>query len=148
MNVKFVKFFEHTQVTTKLGITPLMHVYICIMCTFCIFSDTAYRTRIQLAVLDHNSNLDRSPKLHRNSQEIQHHRKFRKQTHNWDVVKVMQKKQYTYIPEMMKEILMYWQLSDFNMKSRTITERNSRRAVHVQPSDTATIVNNKRSRFQ
>ena len=110
------------------------------------FSDSAYRTRIQLAVLDHNFHVDRTPKLHSKSQELQYHRKFRKQSRNWDVVKVMQKKQYTYIPEMLKEILMYWQLSEFNM--RMITDSNSTRAVHVQPPDTATIVNNKRSRFQ
>ena len=84
--------------------------------------------------------------VHKLAYVCEYHRKLCKQSHNWDVVKVMQKKQYTYIPEMLKEILMYWQLSEFNM--RMITESNSARAVHVQPPDTATIVNNKRSRFQ
>lgn len=54
-------------------------------------SDMAYRARIQLAVLDHNAHIDRNPKHHLKSQE---YRRYRKQTRSWDVVKVMEAKDY------------------------------------------------------
>ena len=72
------------------------------------FSDTAYCAQIQLAVLDHNAHLDRNPKQRGENQGYQYHRRYRKQTRNWDVVKVLDRKEYKYIPELMTEIITYW----------------------------------------
>ena len=115
---------------------------------FC--SDAAYRTRIQLAVLDHNFHLDRNHKQKNNGQDYQYHRKYRKQTRNWDVDKVLEEKDYCYIPEVMDEILTYWQQSQFTMKSRSTSPQDPtlpHTIAHTQPPDTATIVNRKKSRF-
>ena len=117
------------------------------------FSDTAYRARIQLAVLDHNAHLDRNPKQRGENQGLQYHRRYRKQTCNWDVVKVLDRKEYKYIPELMTEIMTYWQQSGFNMHSQTTVPPNHPTRIqstiaHNQPPDTHTIANNKKSRFQ
>ena len=91
---------------------------------------TAYRTWIQLAILDHNAQLDHSPKLHSETHAYQYHRRYRKQTCNWDVVQVKQAKDYKYIP------------------ARITHPMNIQPTIaHIQPPDTATIFNKKRSRF-
>lgn len=85
----------------------LAYKHKCIMCSLVYkHSDSAYRTWIQLADLDQ-------------SQSYQYHRRYQKQTHNWDVVKVMQAKDYIYIPKLLKEIFLHWDSSSSNMKSRT-----------------------------
>ena len=86
---------------------------------------TAYQTRIQLAILDHNAQLDHSPKLHSESHAYQYHRRYRKQTCNWDVVQVMQAKDYKYIPELLKEIFLQWESSSSNMKSRATASQDN-----------------------
>ena len=69
------------------------------------YSDTAYRTRIQLAVLDHNAHMDHNAKQHGKSLDYQYHRRYRKQTKNWDAVKVMEAKEYKYIANLIEQIL-------------------------------------------
>ena len=103
--------------------------------------------------MDHNAHLDRCPKLHSDSHAYQYHRRYRKQTRNWDVVQVMEAKDYKYIPELLKEIFLLWECSTFTMKSRLTASQDDPMNIqptiaHVQPPDTATIVNKKQSRFQ
>ena len=60
----------------------------------CNNSDGAYRSRIQLAVIDHNAHLSRSQRIHIETEAYQYHRKYHKQTKNWDVVRVLEAKEY------------------------------------------------------
>ena len=104
-------------------------------------------------MLDHNAHLDRSPKQRGENQGYQYHRRYRKQTRNWDVVKVLDRKEYKYIPELMTEIMTYWQQSGFNMRCRTTVPPDHPTQIqptiaHNPPPDTHTIANNKKSRFQ
>ena len=112
----------------------------------------AYRARIQLAVLDHNDHIDQIPKQHLKSQEYQYHRWYRKQTCNWDVVKVMEAKDYKYVSELSNEVLKYWGQSTFTMKKRNTTAPDHQCSIqhtiaHTQPPHTNTIVTNQKSRF-
>lgn len=116
------------------------------MYMYIYFRDSAYRARIQLAVLDHNAHISRSPKQHNSSQEFLYHRRYRKQTRQWDVVKVLEAKEFQYIPEMFGEVLKFWQQSSFSMKKRSTT-LPSQTIAHIPPPDTCTIVTNKKSRF-
>ena len=113
------------------------------------FRDSAYRARIQLAVLDHNAHISHSPKQHNSSHEFLYHRRYRKQTRQWDVVKVLETKEFKYIPEMFEEVLRFWQQSSFSMKKRSTTQPSHviRTIAHIPPPDTCTIVANKISRF-
>jgi len=109
----------------------------------------AYRSRIQLAVLDHNAHIDRNPKRHTDSLEFQYHRRYRKQMRNWDAVKVMESKGYTYIKELSNAVLRYWEDSEFNIKKRYVISDNhpcniQRTIAHTQPPETNTIVGNKK----
>jgi len=78
--------------------------------------DEAYRSRILLAVLDHNSHLSRLPKQNSDS-SLQYHRRFRQQTKNWDVVRVLEKKQYEYMPQLLQQIVDHCTSSDYLMKN-------------------------------
>jgi len=63
------------------------------------------------------------------------------------VDKVLEEKDYCYIPEVMDEILTYWQQSQFTMKFQSTSPQDPtlpRTIAHTQPPDTATIVNRKK----
>ena len=62
----------------------------------------AYHARIQLAVLDYNSYLDREKAKNREGGVI-YAWKFRKQTKKWNVTPLMNNKKYTYIPELLRD---------------------------------------------
>ena len=70
-------------------------------------SETAYRARIQLALLDHNAYIDQNHKQHIRSQEYQYHRRYSKQICNWDVVKVLEAKDYKYVSELSDKVLKF-----------------------------------------
>ena len=112
----------------------------------------AYRARIQLAVLDHNAHIGRNPKCYTDSQEFQYHRRYRKQTKNWDAVKVMESKEYKQITDLSNEVYKYWEESEFNMKKRSVIPGNhpcniQHTIAHTQPPETNVIVVNTKSRF-
>ena len=115
-------------------------------------SDSAYRARIQLAVLDHNAHTIRAPKQRADSQGYLYHRRYRKQTRNWDVVKVMERKEFDYIPEMLEVKTKFWKETACTTRKRTTLPDNhpsriQRTIAHTEPPDTHTIVQNKQSRF-
>ena len=114
---------------------------------FC--SDSGYRARVQLAVLDHNAHIGQNPRQYSETREYQYHQLYRKQTKNWDVVKVMEAKEYKYIPELLGEILKYWHESTLTMRSRSSSHpaHIQPTIAHTQPPNTCVIVNNKKSRF-
>ena len=82
------------------------------------YSYAAYRARIQLAVLDHNAYIHCAPKLQGYTQDYIYHCRYRKQTHNWDVVKVMERKEFEYIPELLEMITKFWEESGFTTRTR------------------------------
>ena len=119
-----------------------------------IFRDETYRTRIYLAVLDHNFHLNRLPKQNRDC-SYQYHRRFRRQTKNWDVVRVLEKKQYDYIPQLLQQIVDDWMMSDFRMKNSRCGPKDNNHPSSIQatianvcPPETHAIVQNKKSRFE
>ena len=82
-----------------------------------------------------------------------YHQQYCKQTKYWDAVKVLQAKEYGYIPDLIKEILQFWKDSSFNMKTKSVT--NDSYPLHIQsaianvpPPETQTIANNKKPQFQ
>ena len=116
-------------------------------------SDTAYHARVQLAVLDHNYHLNRNQRRHSATEAYQYHQRYRKQTKNWDVVKVLQAKEYGCIPDLMNKASQFWKESSFNMKMKGVTDdshptRIQSTIAHVPPPETQMIANNKKSRFQ
>ena len=56
-----------------------------------------YQTRVQLAILDHNSHLQRGQAATK-SGDTMFHRKYCKQSKKWDVTPTMNQKAYQYIP--------------------------------------------------
>jgi len=112
-------------------------------------SDTAYQARIQLAVLDHNAHVNRNAKQHKQTHEYQYYRRYRKQTKHWDVVKVLEAKEYKYIPELMKAIQHNWEQSVFTMKSKQLVDAQhpvniQQTIAHIQPPNTCITVNEKK----
>ena len=103
-------------------------------------------------MLDHNAHIDRNPKHHTESQDYQYHRRYRKQTRNWDAVKVMEAKDYKYVSELSNELLKYWEQSTFTMRTHNRISPDHPCSIqptiaHTQPPDTNTIVTIKKSRF-
>ena len=112
------------------------------------YSDSAYRARIKFAVLDHNAHVNLVARQHKQTREYQYHRQYRKQTKNWDVVKILEAKEYKYIPDLMKAIQHNWEQYKIEMPIDAQHPTNIQRTIaHTQPPDTHTIVNKKKSRF-
>ena len=117
------------------------------------FRDQSYVTRIQLAVLDHNNHLNRD-KARNKQGELMYARKFRKQTKKWDATPVKERKRYSYIPDLLKEI------ENMRTSSPHLTVKRKRpipsdHPARLQPTigntipnNTLCIVRNKKSRFQ
>ena len=69
------------------------------------YSDTAYRTKIQLVVLAHNAHINHNTKQHTHGLKYQYHRRYRKQTINWDAEKVIEAKEYKFISDLIEAVL-------------------------------------------
>ena len=116
------------------------------------YSNAAYRARIQLAVLDHNAHIHRAPKLQGDTQDYIYHRRYRKQTRNWDVMKVMERKEFEYIPELLESITKFWEESGFTTRTQNALHSDhpshiQRTIAHTEAPNTHMIVQNKKSRF-
>ena len=74
-----------------------------ILLPYVFFRNQAYQTRIQLAILDYNSHLNRVQAQNKGGIQI-HSRKFQKQTKKWDATPVMEQKKYPHISFLMKAI--------------------------------------------
>ena len=103
-------------------------------------------------MLDHNAHIDRNPKYHSLTQDYKYHRRYRKQSRNWDVVQVLEEKEYKYIPELSNAVVKFWQESSCTMKTRNPVAANHPSHIqptiaHTQPPETHMIVSNKKSRF-
>ena len=111
----------------------------------------AYLARTQLAVLDHNAHCDRQVATTAKGEQ-RYHRKYRKQSKNWDVTPVKTRKEYKYIPELIAAIFQAHKESDNSLKSKKRLREDH--PVHIQhtiahrpPDHTADIATKKRSRF-
>lgn len=118
----------------------------------CFYRNQAYHARIQLAVLDHNNHLDRQEAHNRDGRVI-YARKFRKQTKKWDAAPVMNNKEYTYIPQLLKEIERQRFVADSGTKRKRLLPSNHPARIrnsigNTDPEPTESIVQAKKSRFK
>ena len=84
--------------------------------------------------------------------EIIYHQKYSKQTKKWDVTSVCCQKKYSYMKDLVAEILRLREESDQITRSEvaliSIYPRNIQLTIgHVQPPETSEILSNKQSRF-
>ena len=115
---------------------------------FYLSSGLLIKPSIHFTMLDYNAHIQQHPRQHGETHEFQYHRQYRKETKNWDVVKVMEAKQYKYIPELLDEILKYWHESTLTMRSRSSSSSSHLTHIqptiaHTQPPNTHVIVNTK-----
>ena len=73
-------------------------------------------------------------------------------TKNWDVVRVLEAKEYKYIPDLMNEIQRFWKSYSFVMKTRSSTSENHPANIqstiaHAPPPETQIIASNKNLGF-
>lgn len=116
-----------------------------------LFRNQSYHSRIQLAVLDHNAHLDRDKAKNKNG-EVIYNRKFRKQTKKWDATPSLEKKKYSYIPDLMNRIEKQHVLSTRNLKKAQPCPYDqpnqiAKTIANSQPESTKEIVQKKQSRF-
>ena len=111
----------------------------------------AYLARTQLAVLDHNAHRDRQVATTAKGEQ-RYHRKYRKQSKNWDVTHVKTRKGYKYISELIAAIFQAHKESDNSLKYKKCLREDH--PVHIQhtiaqcPADhTTDVVTKKHSRF-
>ena len=106
---------------------------------------------MRLAVIDYNAHVEREVARNREG-DIIYHRKYRKQTKKWDVTPVRCRKDYTYMNELIKDILKLREETDSSSRSRVPIASNHPRHIQLTiglnaPPDTQSIVINKQSRF-
>ena len=78
-------------------------------------------------------------------------RKFRKQTKKWDVTPLKERKQFSYIPEILREIeVMRTPLPRRYVKSKRplLPEHPARLRQNINPDPTSSILRCKKSRFE
>ena len=115
------------------------------------FRNESYTARIRLAVIDYNAHVER-PIATNKEGEVIYHRKYRKQTKKWDITPVRCQKKYSYMKDLVAEILRLREESDQITRSKvaliSIHPRNIQLTIgHVQPPETSEILSNKQSRF-
>ena len=103
-------------------------------------------------MLDHNNHNSREQQKN-SSGEIVYHRKYRKQTKKWDTTPTLTSKKYEYIPELLKVIFDERATTSVPLKRKLPLSpqhpaRLQETIAHKPPEDTASLVANKRSRFQ
>lgn len=110
----------------------------------------AYKGRNQLAALDYQFHKNR-PNLIKKTGDVVHKRKFNKNSNRWTIYPAKVKKEYTYIPEIMNEIVKSF---DKNESFISPLESNPRHPLLISPTiapipapDTATLVSEQKSRF-
>lgn len=111
----------------------------------------AYIARMQLAVLDHNAHINRAKYKNTSGDDV-FYRKYRKASKVWDVTPALLKKEYKYIPQLMKDILDYREHSAHNMKyipplPPEHPSHIQKTIAHKEPILTKEIIRQKSSRF-
>lgn len=106
---------------------------------------------MQLAVLDHNAHVNCEHYKNKSGDGV-YHRKYRKASKLWDVTPTVVKKDYKYIPGLMKEILDYKGRSPQHMKQVLPLPPQHPSCIqsmiaHKEPAPTLEIVQRKSSRF-
>ena len=115
------------------------------------FRNESYIARIRLAVIDYNVYVER-PIARNKEGDIIYHRKYRKQTKKWDVTPVQCPKKYSYMKDLVAEILKLRELSDQTTRSKVALISNHPCNIqltigHIQPPETSEILSTKQSRF-
>jgi len=104
-----------------------------------------------MGVLDYNAHINRD-KAQNKEGDIIYARKFRKQTKKWDASPTLEKKQFSYVPNIVKEIESQWCDTTCTMKTTVRSPHDTPATIqstigNSQPSSTNDIVIAKKSRF-
>ena len=83
------------------------------------FRNESYTARIRLAVIDYNAHVER-PIATNKEGEIINHRKYRKQTKKWDITPVCCQKKYSYMKNLVAEIVRLREESDQITRSKVV----------------------------
>ena len=115
------------------------------------FRNESYIARIRLAVIDYNVHVER-PFARNKEGDIIYHWKYRKQTKKWDVTPVRCPKKYSYMKDLLAEILRLREESDQTTRSKVALISNHPHYIqltigHVQPPETSEILSTKQSKF-
>ena len=122
-----------------------------ITCSY-FYRDEAYRTRILLAIIDHNFHRDRVQHKGLVTNEYQYRRVFRKSSKKWDAIPVLEKKTYAYMVPLCASVLDMYQRFEGKL-TNSITKHDkhpeliSSTIAGIEPPPTASIIKNKHSRF-
>ncbi|XP_033726211.1 uncharacterized protein LOC117315902 isoform X2 [Pecten maximus] len=116
------------------------------------YSYPMYKARNQLAIIDYQHHKERNHATDKKGQPM-YARKYSKRNKNWSVVPVKEKKTYSYIPDMMKEILQRLSVYEGPLPTRFPPEEGDPRLIkrtiaEVSPIPTKELVARKKSRFQ
>ena len=115
------------------------------------FRNESYIACIRLAVIDYNVHVERT--IARNKEgDIICQRKYRKQTKKWDVTLVRCPKKYSYMKDLVAQILKFREPSDQTTRSEVTLISNHPHNIqltisHIQPPETSEILSTKQSRF-
>ena len=103
-------------------------------------------SRVLLGIIDHNSHVDRPYKLKPDGTP-QYHRVWRRRSNRWDTIPVKEKKQYTYITELLMLILKHRTQHALSLRNIKGRKRYGSSITPEAPPETATIAASKKSRF-
>ena len=103
-------------------------------------------SRVLLGIIDHNSHVDRPYKL-KPDRTLQYHRVWRRRSNRWDTIPVKEKKQYTYIAELLMLILKHRTQHALSLRNIKGRKRYGSSITPEAPPETATIAASKKSRF-
>ena len=120
-----------------------------LVCFF--FRNEAYIACIRLAVLDYSAHAEQ-PVVRNKEGNIVYHRKYRKQTKKWDTAPVRCPKMYSYMDDLVADIIRLREKSDQTTRSKVTLPSNHPRNLqltigHVPPPETSEILSTKQSRF-
>lgn len=116
------------------------------------YTPPAYRCRNLLAALDHNGHIDREVMTNKDG-SIRYQRVFQKKSSRWSVTTCKEPKQYSYVPEMMRKIILKRLDDAIGMNQKMVLEQDDPRRVSshlapIPPPPTQQIVHEQRSRFR
>ena len=106
-----------------------------------------------LAIVDHNSHLKRKRAVNEEGEE-RSHRTYRKRTKRWDVVPVLEKKSYAYIPKLIDLLFEFRAEYRGTIRASTLRKRSghpdliSPTISMKDPPPTTEIVASKKSCFE
>ena len=104
----FIMCFGIYTKTIFLSVSVIFYRTIYCYCNMChlliVFSNESYIACIRLAVMDYNAHAER-PVARNKEGDIVYHRKYKKQTKKWDITPVRCPKKYSYMENLVADII-------------------------------------------